>query len=60
MAMVGDAGDQPKKPLRKILLWQFLIQLLEDDAMKHTIAWTGRRRGQFRLINPPEVSSIIA
>ena len=61
MAMVGDAGDQPKKlqPLqKKMKLWQFLMQLLNDDAMRHIIAWTGRGRGQFRLINPQEVSSI--
>ena len=59
--MVGDAGDQPKKlqPLQtKMKLWQFLMQLLNDDAMRHIIAWTGRGRGQFRLINPQEVSSI--
>ena len=52
MAMVGDAGVPKKR-----LLWTFLLQLLKDRA--DIIAWTGRDRGQFRLIDAQEVSSII-
>jgi len=49
--MVGDAGAQ-----KKMKLWQFLLKLLKDNTKRNIIAWTGR--GQFRLINPDEVSSI--
>jgi len=52
MAMVGDAGKQPKK------LRQFLLHLLDDSDQRNIIAWTDRDRGQFRLIKPEEVSSI--
>jgi len=50
--MVGDAGDQP------LQLWQFIMVLLNDPANKHIIAWTGRGRSRFKLVNPDEVSSI--
>jgi len=50
--MVGDAGDQP------LQLWQFMMMLLNDPANKHIIAWTGRGRSRFKLVNPDEVSSI--
>jgi len=52
MAMVGDAGTQPRK------LLTFLQQLLEDSKHTSIIAWTDRDSGQFRLINREEVSSV--
>ena len=55
MAMVCDAGAQRRGSVK---LWQFLLLLLQNSKNRHIIAWTGRGRGRFRLINPDEVSSI--
>ena len=53
--MVCDAGAQRRGSVK---LWQFLLLLLQNSKNRHIIAWTGRGRGRFRLINPDEVSSI--
>ena len=48
-----------KRPTRikNILhLWEFLMELLEDDRNGSVITWTSKDHGEFKLINPDEVA----
>ena len=40
----------------QVQLWQFLLELLADEAENsHCIAWEGSR-GEFKLLDPDEVA----
>ncbi|KAI6654678.1 CBN-ETS-5 protein [Oopsacas minuta] len=38
-----------------VQLWQFLLELLNDEKNSHIIKWAGNN-GEFKLLNPDEVS----
>ena len=41
--------------LGHVQLWQFLLELLNDEKNSHIIKWAGNN-GEFKLLNPDEVS----
>lgn len=46
---------KPRMESNNITLWQFLLDLLDDQNQRHLIIWTGQD-GEFKLLNAEEVA----
>lgn len=42
----------------QIQLWQFLLELLQDEQHSNIICWTSGSDGEFKLVDPEAVSSL--
>lgn len=55
--MAESHSKQPPHRYRNIThLWEFLLELLEDETFSSIIAWSRKPEGEFKLRNANEVA----